>query len=120
MSPDEQTLSWLDKFELFLDRCVSYGEALIVVFLVVAIISTIFAEALWILWADAECRQERFAQVLKTLNENWKVGLVILIPLFFRAIRAFLERLEEIGGMKAPHKMKTSDPKKKEGKEEEE
>jgi hypothetical protein len=111
MASDEQSLSKFDKFEIFLDRCVSCGEAVIVLSLLLVIVSAIFFETVWILWPGSD-HQTRFNQVLKNLNDNWKVGLVVLIPLFFRAIRAFLERLEEVGGVKAPHKTKTSDPKK--------
>jgi hypothetical protein len=35
-------------------------------------------------------------------NENWKIGLLLLVPLFYRTVRAFLERVEEFMGMKAP------------------
>jgi hypothetical protein len=49
-------------------------------------------------------RQQRLADSLKMLNENWKVGLLILVPLFFRTIRAFLERVEKAFGMEAPRK----------------
>jgi hypothetical protein len=34
------------------------------------------------------------------MNENWKVGLLILLPLFYRPIRTFLEELREAFGMK--------------------
>lgn len=114
MDSDKKSSSYFDKLELFLDRCVSCGEAFIVLCLLLAIISVIVFESAWVLWPSSEGHQARFNQVLKNLNDNWKVGLVILIPLFFRAIRAFLERLEEFGGIKAPHKVKTSDPRKKE------
>ena len=36
---------------------------------------------------------------MKMLNENWKVGLLILIPLFYRTIRMFLERVRKAFGM---------------------
>lgn len=74
-----------------------------------AVARGILYQTVWILWADSACRQIRFAQSLKTINDNWKVGLIILIPLFYRGIRAFLERVEEFGGMKAPVKKATPD-----------
>jgi regulator of protease activity HflC (stomatin/prohibitin superfamily) len=115
MSAGKNSRSIFDGVELFLDRCVRIGEALIVVFLVFLIVGVICFESIWTLCAEAGHKQERLGQVLKTLNDNWKVGLIILIPLFFRGIRAFLERLEEFGNLKAPHKAKTSDPTKSEG-----
>jgi len=120
MNSKKESVPWLDNFSLSLDRCIGCGEGLIVMSLMVAIGLTIFLETIWILWAPHGCTQARFSEALKTLNDNWKVGLIILIPLFFRAIRAFLERVEEFGGMKAPHKVKTSDPKKEETEEIEE
>ena len=49
-----------------------------------------------------EERQTRFTDSVKLVDDNWKVGLLILVPLFFRTIRSFLERVEEAWGMKAP------------------
>jgi len=119
MKLDEESLSGFDKFDLILDRCLRTCEALIVVLIVLLVAIVIGSEIYWIISADpASPRQGRFVEVLKTLNDNWKVGLVLLIPLFYRAIRAFLERVEEFGGMKAsPRKMKTSDPNKPEREE---
>jgi hypothetical protein len=36
------------------------------------------------------------------LNGNWKIGLLLLIPLFFRTVRTFLERAEKFAGIEAP------------------
>jgi hypothetical protein len=110
MPSAEDSLSWFDKFELFLDRCVRCGEAVIVLLLMLIVVAGLLYQTWWILWTTADCRQVRFAQSLKTIDDNWKVGLIILIPLFYRALRAFLERVEEVGGVKAPFKKKTSDP----------
>ena len=43
----------------------------------------------------------RIEAALKMLNENWKVGLLILVPLFYRTIRMFLERVRKVWGMEA-------------------
>jgi hypothetical protein len=34
------------------------------------------------------------------MNENWKTGLLLLIPLFYRTVKKFVERLESVGPMK--------------------
>ncbi len=42
----------------------------------------------------------RFTKLIQVINENWKASLVLLIPLFYRPVRAFLENLEEAGSLK--------------------
>ncbi len=44
--------------------------------------------------------QERFGYLMKTVHDNWRAALVLLIPLFYRPIRTFLENLEEAGSLK--------------------
>ena len=45
-------------------------------------------------------QEARFIDLMKTVNENWKAALVLLIPLFYRPVRVFLENLEEAGSLK--------------------
>ena len=54
----------------------------------------------WVIFAGAD-RQLRLNDTLKLLSDNWKAGVLLLVPLFYRTIRAFLERVEEVAGMKA-------------------
>jgi hypothetical protein len=107
MNSSEESLSWFGQLELWLDRLVRCGEVLVVLLLTALLLGGIVYQTIWILWASSDCREVRFAQSLKTINDNWKVGLIILIPLFYRGIRAFLERVEEFAGMKAPVKKST-------------
>ena|SRR5260370_41647264 len=37
---------------------------------------------------------------MKSLSENWKVGLILLIVLFYGTVRKFLEEVHEFAGMK--------------------
>ena len=37
---------------------------------------------------------------LKSLSENWKIGLILLIALFYETVRTFLEEVREFAGMK--------------------
>ena len=39
--------------------------------------------------------------LLKALSSNWQGLPLLLVPLFYRPIRLFLERVEEAWGMKA-------------------
>jgi hypothetical protein len=36
---------------------------------------------------------------LKTFSDNWRVFLFLLIPLFYRTVRTFLERVKKFAGM---------------------
>lgn len=54
------------------------------------------------IWSQDQTAGQRLEVIIAALNDNWKVGLLVLIPLFFRPIRMFLERVEEAWGMKAP------------------
>ena len=40
------------------------------------------------------------ADVLATVNLNWKALLVLLVPLLYQTIKRFLEEVEEAFGMK--------------------
>ncbi len=57
----------------------------------------------------ADSRPDAVA-VLKAVEENWKAVLIFLVPLFFSPIRAFLERIEEAWGMKAPKRPAVGQP----------
>jgi hypothetical protein len=46
----------------------------------------------------------RIAWVLTALNDNWKIVLILLVPLFYRTIRVFLEEVVEFAGMKRKQK----------------
>jgi hypothetical protein len=39
---------------------------------------------------------------IASVAANWKAVVLILIPLFYRAVRTFLEQVEEAFGMKRP------------------
>jgi len=40
--------------------------------------------------------------ILKALSDNWKLGLIVLIVLFYGTVRVFLEQVQEVWGMKRP------------------
>jgi hypothetical protein len=41
--------------------------------------------------------QTRAAEILEVLDANWRVLLIIVIPLFYRVVRKFIEELQELG-----------------------
>jgi hypothetical protein len=49
---------------------------------------------------------------LKSLSDSWKGLLLLLVPLLYRPVRTFLERVEEAWGMKARPSAKSGDPEK--------
>jgi high-affinity Fe2+/Pb2+ permease len=54
---------------------------------------------------SGSAQQARFTVLMETVDKNWKAALVLLIPLFYRPMRAFLENLEEAGGWKRGKRM---------------
>jgi hypothetical protein len=83
------------KFELFLDRALKACEAFTVILLTVTLLGFICYQAAWVAWSP----QERIKSTLTMLNENWKVGLLLLVPLFYRTVRMFLQRVRKFLGM---------------------
>ena len=53
--------------------------------------------------------------LLEALSANWKGLLLLLVPLFYRTVRGFMERVEEAWGMKTRSSTKQTDPTKQEG-----
>jgi hypothetical protein len=101
---DERSTSWFTRLEPWLDRSLNCGEVAIVLLIAVIVLAATCYQAIWIAHVGAPTRQLRLVSSLKMLNENWKAGLLILVPLFYRTIRAFLERVEKAFGMEAPRK----------------
>jgi hypothetical protein len=93
--------SWFDKVEPWLDRILECLEVAMVLVLAAGILVATGYETIWIFHGDPLGRQARLAAALRGLNENWKALLLLLIPLFYRTIKGFLERVEEFAGAKA-------------------
>ena len=53
---------------------------------------------------DVNGRQARIIVAMKGINDNWKAALILLVLLFYRTIRIFLEQAEEAWGVKRPLK----------------
>ncbi len=96
--------SWFERLiEPWLERCLKALEFITVAGLAIFISSVAIYLGGWVIWGSLPAdRHTRTSQALSMLNENWKIGLILLIPLFYRTIRAFLERAEEFAGIKAP------------------
>lgn len=100
----EPSESWFERYvELWIDRCLKVLEFLIVAGLAIVVFTGAIYETCWVLWGSLPSdRQTRMQNALTMLNGNWKIGLLLLIPLFYRTVRAFLLRAEEFAGIKAP------------------
>jgi hypothetical protein len=104
-----ESSSWFGDLELCLDRSLNILEFLTVAGLAIVVITAAVYEACWVFWGCAEsARQTRMQTALAVLNKNWKIGLLLLIPLFYRTVRAFLQRAEEFAGIKAPREPVTA------------
>lgn len=60
----------------------------------------------WLVFGNENSAQHlRMVRMVVLLNENWKVGLALLLVLFYRPTRIFLEHLEQ-----GPFGMKRREP----------
>ena len=70
---------------------------------IILIIALVLAYAgYWLIFGvekSAE-HQTRLTQLVELINDNWKAALILLVLLFYRTIRIFLEQTEEAFGMK--------------------
>lgn len=48
--------------------------------------------------------------VLKFFADNWKIGIIVLVVLFYGTVRVFLEQVQEVWGMKRPLPLVTDKP----------
>src|ERR1039458_2091239 len=102
--PQKPPDHWFDKsWEPSFERWLKFFEFVVVAGTVAAVIAALAFEGIWILfglpapvtYTSAMNAQDRLQRVVVSLNANWKLGLMLLIPLFYRTIRAILERMEE-------------------------
>jgi len=57
--------------------------------------------AYWLVFGhDGSSQQARLTQLMKLMNDDWKAALILLVLLFYRTIRIFLEQAEEAWGVK--------------------
>lgn len=87
-----KALRKLEGLPSWLNWLLAVIEPLVV--LVIAVL--IFYVVYWLIFGpEQDGRQARLMGVLKGMNDNWKVGLLLLVLLFYRTIRTFLEQMEK-------------------------
>jgi hypothetical protein len=96
----EPSESWFDTVEPWLDRALECLEVVIVFALALGILVATIYEFIWVFTGDSASRQIRVVSIMRGLNQNWKAALLLLVPLFYRTVRRFLEQTEEAFGMK--------------------
>ena len=83
-------------------------EAISVILIALALWCAVGLVAAWAIFGIGDAQRGRLGRAIGALNVNWKIGLLVLIPLFYRTIREILERLEEGPlGTKFKPKLKT-------------
>jgi len=85
-------LKKLRELPAFLDWFLSVLEPLIVVALTVVITVATY----WLVFGPQFENNKRITEVVKLLNDNWKAGMLLVVLLFYRTVRTFLEQAEEL------------------------
>jgi len=71
-------------------------ELVIVLIICVAIIGAILSFVL----SHSDPIDTKAGKIIEFINNNWKVLLIILVPLFYHPIRTFINEIDEYRGMK--------------------
>lgn len=69
---------------------------------IILVIAFVLAYAgYWLIFgSEGSGHQARLTQLMKLMNDDWKAALILLVLLFYRTIRTFLEQAEEAWGVK--------------------
>ena len=73
---------------------------LIVGLAMIAAILAILAGAIQLAFLPQDPEQTRAAKVIGVLHSNWRGLIIVAVPLFYPAIRRFIEEVEELPGVK--------------------
>lgn len=85
-------------------------EFLIISSLSIAILSIIFYYLFWIFFGIGDEISDRMSDILQQINDNWKIFIIIIIPIFLRPIRILLEQPEKMKGILHPPQIESSAP----------
>ena len=72
-------------------------EFCVVIFVGVSILGFVVVLIPWVFCGWPDEIVQRLAKIIRGLNNNWKTCLIVLIPLFFRPMRMFIEKIKKIG-----------------------
>lgn len=96
MSQQIQGDSRLAKLTMFLDGILNLAARAIMILAMLAIVVAV-CQLVGFYWLEPE--QTRTAKVLAILHSNWRALIILVIPLFYPAIRRFVEEMESIPGL---------------------
>ena len=70
--------------------------------LIVLIITLLVGYATyWLVFGSSTSdHYNQLVQSIKTVNDNWKAALILILLLFYRTVRTFLEQAEEAWGVR--------------------
>lgn len=91
-----------DRKEPWSDKLLRLGEVSVVISITFTALLAVGYGLVWLAWCDQQIRATRLIELARALNENWKVILILLVPLFYRTVRMFLERAQKFAGIEAP------------------
>lgn len=79
-------------FKITIPNFLNWLLTVLELLIVLAIVLVIGYAIVSFLWGDS---QVRVVLLMVAINENWKAALILLIPLFYRPIRIYLEQLDK-------------------------
>lgn len=92
-----KALSTLSPLPIWLNWLLSVVEPLIVL----GITAAVFYVGYGLVFGSAQSlNQVRLKELLAIISDNWKAALLLLLVLFYRTVRMFLEEVEEAFGMR--------------------
>ncbi len=83
---------WLDGAGHLLDSLLELGERVGILLAVGIVAYAVFQ----LFFSADDPAQTRSGKVLALLNDNWKAALLVILPVFYRSLRALFKRLRQI------------------------
>lgn len=80
---------------------IEYYVVLLISLLVLFIVACLAYRIILGYWAPPDDGvYERLIKTLELIHKNWVASLIVIVPLFFRPLREFLETASEVGPLK--------------------
>ena len=92
-------------FPLFLDACVNFVARIVMIVAIAVILLGLIQ-----LSFSSEPSETRASKVIVLLHSNWRALLILPVPLFYPAIRRFVEEVQEIGMVRRSKDSQAYDP----------
>ncbi len=86
----------IQMIEIYFDGIANLVARLTMIIAILVILIGMIQLAFWI---PQKPDQTRAAEALELLHSNWRALVVVAVPLFYPAIRKFIEEVRQIGGV---------------------